>query len=199
MEPLGLLVDTFIQLADRVLNLDKTKIQDRKSLFTEIINPLFEDLEPVASNYMEIFRKARTTFDKGTIQELRHAIEFIGKERAVMFIARIKVEQMAYQVKGLIKDEEVGTFALSILLFFNQTTQIMGFSRTTVFLEELKQIEENAKKNGKLTKEDKTQIIQYIDVTLAILEEYWRNIATSYGKLKIQYLSSNKLTRSSSI
>lgn len=190
-----MLIETSIALADKVLNLDKSKIQDKKSIFNEIVNPLYEDLEPVASNYMEIFRTARSSFSKFSIQELKKAIVLVGKEREAMVTARIKVEQMAYQVKGLINDEEVGTFALAIIFFFHQTTQIFGLSRTRDFLEELKRIEKVSKGSRKITQKDKELIVQYIDETLATLEEYWGNITKSYSKLRIHYLGSKKLIR----
>ena len=64
MEPITSLLDAFIKLADRIINLEKTKLQGKKDLFNEIVKPVFEDLEPVALNYMIFFRNARQTVIK---------------------------------------------------------------------------------------------------------------------------------------
>lgn len=194
MEPITSLLDAFIKLAERLINLEKTKLQDKKELFNEIAKPLFEDLEPVAANYMEIFRKIRKIINKRSLPKIRNLVWFVVEERETMLIARSKVNYMAYQISEHIRDDEVNAFTDAVRHLFYKTTEDHQ-SRTKEFLSELNQIEANVEATGKISKEDKTLIAIYVDDTLVSLEQCWNEIVQSYEKLKIYSVSSPKYIR----
>ena len=201
MEPVSIFLSSFIELVDRIINLEKTKLQDKKTLFNEIIKPLFEELEPVATNYIEIFRKARKASTVSCLQELEEAIKFLSEERRNMYLARTKVEHMANQIEKSIKDEEVNHFAKAVGFFFFDS---MGYinpisSRTRTTLMFLRQIVGRAKKIGEITERQKGLIAKYIDSNLASLEQSWNVIVESYVKLKIYSVSPPNYVKKSQI
>jgi len=210
MEPVSLLLDTFVTLADRILNLQKTRFQDKKNFFDEIIQPLFEELEPVVSNYIDIFRKAKKATYLSSLQQLRDAIEHLEEGREVMLMTRIKVLQMAYQIMYFSNDEEVRYFVHRINSFFYESAALSRHSRTLNFLEDLKLIERSwenqnerelkwiqagTNKARKLRQEEEQEIAMFIDYTLVQLESSWSDIARSYGRLKILSISSPNFFR----
>jgi hypothetical protein len=211
MEPISFLLDTFIQLADRVINLEKTKFQDQRVVFEEIIKPLFTELEPIAQNYMFYFRKARqlivdknkpshgrgakilgdrllTLNEKNELQEMA---QYVKKERDAMIVARVKVSEMANQIKEHINNAEIVEFAISVNNFFFRSPsnfpelQLPQDSNATEFLERLNQ--------SILSNYDEQDLIEYIDEILLEMEHTWGIIVQSYEKLKIYLIISPKL------
>lgn len=213
MEPISLLFDAFIRLAERIINLEKTKFQDQRLVFDEIIKPLFVELEPIAQNYMAFFRKARQLVVdknrrssewgieiagnklipeniKNELQEMAH---YMKEERDAMIMVRVKVTEMAHQIKERTKSVEMAEFADAVdAFFFNSPgnlpeVKLPRDSKATEFLEKL-----NQSISSDYNEKD---LIKYIDRVLLKLENSWGDIARSYGKLRIQLVSPPKLLR----
>lgn len=183
MEPLAFFLSVFTALADRIEKFKSTKFLDRKEFFNEIIKPVFIELEPVASNYINIFRTIRKSIDKSSLNSLQTILEEITKEREIMLISRIKVEQMAKQIKEHIKDKDIEAFADSVLLFFYGATKQPGVSRTVMLIRSLEYIQEQN------YSEEESYQIEYIrsyaaDV-LQDLENKWKQIVIAYEKIKL--------------
>ena len=213
MEPISLFLNAFIQLADRINNLEKTKLQDQKVVFEEIVEPLFTELEPIAKSYTLFFRKARQLIiDKNkpsqanrieipggnnfifNIQdELHEMARYLKEERDTMANARIKVSEMAGQIKEHINNPEIVEFSTSVeKFFFNSPGNFPEFklprdSKATEFLERLDQ--------SILSDYDDQDLIKYIDRVLHKLENSWGEIVRSYQKLKIILTSPPTLIR----
>jgi NADPH-dependent glutamate synthase beta subunit-like oxidoreductase len=213
MEPISLLLDAFIRLAERIINLEKTKFQDQRLVFDEIIKPLFVELEPIAQNYLAFFRKARQLVVdknrrssewgieiagnklipeniKNELQEMAH---YMKEERDAMIMVRVKVTEMAHQIKERTKSVEMAEFADAVdAFFFNSPgnlpeVKLPRDSKATEFLEKL-----NQSISSDYNEKD---LIKYIDRVLLKLENSWGDIARSYGKLRIQLVSPPKLLR----
>lgn len=213
MEPISFFLDTFIELADRIINLKKAKLQDQRTLFEEIIAPVFEELEPIAQNYMLFFQKARQLIvDKNkrslgrgleiagkklipedVKNELQEMAQFMKKERDVIIPTRIKVAEMARQIKECSTIAEVTEFADAVdAFFFNSPGNLPELklprdSEATEFLEKLNQ--------SILSDYNEQDLIKYIDRVLLKLESSWGEIVRSYEKLKIKLVSPPKLLR----
>lgn len=213
MEPISFLLDTFIQLAERIINLEKAKLQDQRTMFEEIIAPVFEELEPIAQNYMLFFRKARQLIiDKNKRsseweieiagnklipvdikKELQEMAQYMKKERDGMIMVRVKVTEMARQIKEYSTSAEIAEFANAVdAFFFNSPgnlpeVKLPRDSKATEFLEKL-----NQSISSDYNEKD---LIKYIDRVLLKLENSWGDIARSYGKLKVQLVSPPKLMR----
>jgi hypothetical protein len=213
MEPILFFLDTFIKLADRIINLEKTNFQDQRVVFEEIIKPLFTELEPIAQNYMFFFRKARQLIvDKNKPShgqgveifggrlltsneqnELQEMARYMKKERDAMIVVRVKVTEMARQIKECSNSAEMAEFANAVdAFFFNSPGNLPEFklprdSKATEFLERLNQ--------SILSEYDDQDLIKYIDRVLHKLENSWGEIVRSYEKLKINLVSPPKLIR----
>jgi hypothetical protein len=213
MEPISFFLDTFIQLADRIINLEKAKLQDQRVAFEEIIKPLFMDLEPIAQSYMLFFQKARKMIvDKNKRSsgreieiagnklipediknELQEMAQYMKEERDGMIMVRVKVTEMARQIKECSKSAEIAEFADAVdAFFFNSPgnlpeVKLPRDSKATEFLEKL-----NQSISSDYNEKD---LIKYIDRVLLKLENSWEDIARSYGKLKVQLVSPPKLMR----
>ena len=213
MEPISFFLDTFIQLADRIINLEKAKFQDQRVVFEEIVKPLFVELEPIAQNYMIFFRKARQLIlDKNepshgrgveifggrllTLNEqneLQEMAQYMKKERDAMIVARVKVSEMANQIKEHIDNAEIVEFAVSVNnFFFNSPGSYSNIrlpqdSKATEFLERLNQ--------SILSNYAEMDLIEYLDEILLEMEKSWGVIVRSYEKLKIHLIGSPKFVR----
>lgn len=213
MEPISFLIDTFIQLADRIINLEKTKFQDRRIVFDEIVKPLFTELEPIAKNYILFFQRARQlildknkklqdldnemhgenllSFDEQA--KLQEMAQYIKKERDAMFIARVKVSEMAGQIKEHIKNPDIVEYANSIYTFFFNSPSnhpelwLPQDSKATKFIERLN---ESLKNNY-----DEEDLVEYIDRVLLEMENSWGEIVRSYERLKIYSIASPRLVQ----
>jgi len=213
MEPISFLLDTFIQLAERIINLEKAKLQDQRTMFEEIIAPVFEELEPIAQNYMLFFRKARQLIiDKNKQSseweieiagnklipvdiknELQEMAQYMKKERDGMIMVRVKVTEMARQIKEYSTSAEIAEFANAVdAFFFNSPDNLPEVrlpqdSKATEFLERLNQ--------SILSDNDEQDLIEYIDDVLLELERSWGKIVQAYEKIKIHSVSPPKLIR----
>jgi hypothetical protein len=192
--PFTPLLDAFIKLADRIINLENTRLQNREQFFKEIIQPLFEELEPVAVNYLDFFRQAKKSvvgtyqyFDE--IERLDEMVSQFQERREAMLMARIKVRMMAKQINENVIDNEAVTFAKAIISFFSeameQNLDIPNTTRTEDFLDIFLQALHGT--GGIMV------IEKYIDDTLQGLERSWGLIVQSYQKLKISAVSSPEL------
>jgi hypothetical protein len=198
MEPISFFLSTFMALADRIIDLDKEKIKDKKDLFNEIIKPLFEELEPVALNYMEFFQRSRQIIIDTPQKDLADVVEVIQKERNAMIFARIRVREMASQIEKHINNEQIVMFAMSVNDFFYSDP--LGHPA-------LIEYRSSAASTGRgllemikytiLQSDEKKVIIDYIDKALEIFEKAWASIVQSYGALKIYSISPPKFVRKS--
>ncbi len=195
---LSFFLSTFTALVDRIVNLEKTKIQDKKILFNEIVHPLFEELEPVVSNYIEIFRKARKIVTGKYNEKYSEGSEVIADERNVMLEARTKVRAMAHKISELIDDEEVVRFACAIGEFFYGTAELTGHTVATVLIIRLESgVTSGTKLSSESEKEIETITLTFIDETIKSFEKSWDKIVQIYESLKIHSVSPKKLVRKS--
>lgn len=194
MEFFSLFLSTFMELANRVGNIEKSKLQDRKDLFNNIIAPLFNDLEPAADNYMNFFREARKLINGATKRNIPRAAYSVLKVREEMALTRIKVREMAKEMGRHIDDKDVLNFAKAIDKFFYCSPDFplptLGYkprTRSETIMIFMRLLENEQIK--------KTEVVHFIDETLMDLEKSWALIVKSYEKIKIHLTSSPKLIR----
>ena len=127
---------------------------------------------------------------KNELQEMAH---YMKEERDAMIMVRVKVTEMAHQIKERTKSVEMAEFADAVdAFFFNSPgnlpeVKLPRDSKATEFLEKL-----NQSISSDYNEKD---LIKYIDRVLLKLENSWGDIARSYGKLRIQLVSPPKLLR----
>jgi hypothetical protein len=189
MEYIALFLTALKELADRVRNLEKTRAQDKQDIFNNIVKPLFVELEPVSSNYKDFFERARQTIRECTSEDLRKTAQQIRNERDAMIMARIKVRETANQIKEHINDEAISEFATSVNNFFYSAPRLTPVrprfqSSAMRFLDFL-----NYAASHNI---DRQEIIDYLDIILENLERSWSSVVSSFERVKIKALSSQR-------
>ena len=192
MEPIAFFIETFITLADRIGNIEKTRLLDKQSLFNEIAKPLFEDLEPVAQNYIHFFQETRKVIKKGALESVRGKIDLIKENRDEMIMHRIRIRETSEQICDYIKDNDFVEFANTVNNFFYSTPDLplRKIEEVTTTHELILLLEQLS--SGELSKK---QLIQYMDEKLVNIKTSWGLIVKSYEKLKIHSVISPKFVR----
>jgi len=185
----------FKVVTEQVTELVKSRKTDRQELFSDIVEPLFVQLQPVADNYFDLFRHARELLEKGpsekealadpasAIRRDREA-SAIRSDREKMLQLRRQVTEMAGQIQQEIKEDRVVDFALAIQRFFTSVapdppppgTEQMG--SPAAYLVMLA----DPFSSAIATEQD---VIQYIDRTLAKMEDDWAAIAGCYARVRL--------------
>lgn len=183
MESITSLLDAFTKLADQIINLKKTKIQDQQQIFNEIAKPLFEELEPIALNYIHLFRSSQEMLENPAGRLLGIA-RVLRTDRSSILVTRIKIKEMAKQIRKNIRDESLSDFVILIDGFFSNAHNRVGEAATkSKNLIEL--IEESA-----FLEKGRMEIIAHLSQILTDTEKEWASIVRSYGKIKIDGNSS---------
>ena len=192
MEPISFILDTFIGVMERIINLEKTKIQNKQQVFKEIIEPLFIELQPVVDNYVTLFKKAKQSVSENKQSNIWEAVQEIRESRDAMILSRVKVREMANRIQEAYNDKKVTDFAQKVDSFFYRTIlekQKSSKSRAS----ELVDLFEYVLKHDM----DKSELIKFIDDALKSMETSWVAIAQSYAMVRIYCLSSPQLIKKS--
>lgn len=192
MEPLSFFLSTFTALADRIINLEKTKLQNKQTLLNEIVKPLFEELEPIALDYMFFYKKTQKML-LNKKSKLQQVADQVKEDRDQRLMVRIKIREMARQISQEIKDKDITEFAEAIVgLFYTEPTVVIhpenlsdSFKVVSMF--------DLALEEG-LTKEN---LSKYIAALLNQIEFKWALVVQRYEKLKIYSISPPKFIRKS--
>jgi hypothetical protein len=179
----------FKVVTEQVSELVKSRKTDSQQLFSDIVEPLFAQLQPVADNYFELFRHARTLFDQGRSKtSLAKAASEIRRDREKMLQVRRQVTEMAEQIEQEIKEDRVVDFAFAVQRFFTSIappdeppapTKAPPASAAATLVNLTDPLS-----NVRATKKD---VIEYIDSTLAKLEDDWVAIASSYARVRLRF------------
>src|SRR5690349_9061206 len=84
-----LLLDLFLKLVDKLIDLVKFRTIRKQERFKEIAAPLFDSLEPVFADYLALFRSAQRLLESAALPQ--SAIADLKAARSEMLHARIKV------------------------------------------------------------------------------------------------------------
>lgn len=195
MEHISIFLSVTKQIADQVANCEKTKKEDKNNLLNNIIKPLYTKLKPVARNYMKFFQEADLLISISSKRSITKNNSVVKNNRENLQLARIKVHEMANQLKENIQDENVSKFANAISVFFNYAPDIAipdllslhPTGRLAVLVEWMSE-----------NKMEKSDVIRFIDETYSKLEESWKAIVQMYEKMEIDALSESKFTRKGS-
>jgi len=195
MSAITLALEAFIKLAERIIRLEKTKLESRQKLFDQLVKPLFLELEPVASNYIGYFRKARQSIRRSKDGDFREVAELIKEERDAMSMARIKVREMAKQIKENIDDPDIVAFAASVDKFFYsaprfpQVQDVPGSTSSSAmrFLDYLR----FASLNNIGTQE----VVNHLDVVVNSIEQDWSLVVQCHEKVRIKSIAPKKVKK----
>ena len=175
-------LETFLQLVDRVIQLAGFRIENRRQLFTEIVEPLFHELEPLVDDYFLLFRDAYRKAQASTQSELRGSVGKIRDSRERLWYARTKVVEMAKAMRVGVKDDRLVDFAERVAgFFYSSQFEIPPKMSTAGRMVELCDyvLEE---------KLEKKELLDYIEQTQKELQDSWIGIVQIYGHLRLYCL-----------
>lgn len=221
MEPISLLLDTFISLCEKIINLQKTKRENKQQVFKEIIEPLYVQLQPIAEDYKVIFRRARQLVietpdnadlypdlyseDPDLLESLidPDRLYALRQERAKKYWKAFdEIREM--REKNELARISVLTMAEQVMAMFNDkdihrfALYLCGFFHNSLNIKQRSTISteflvacQEALDEGL----DKNFLIMYIDEVLDSIGKNWSRIGQSYSELKINSLSAPNLIK----
>ena len=129
-------VELLLKAIDKAIQLFTVRVESKRRVFKEIVEPLFRDLEPVVENYFLIFNGSIEVVKAAKPGELQEAVAKIKALREQMLVARVKVQQLADTIASTSKDKQLLEFSNRVLALFYCTRHSSSkASRSTVFVE----------------------------------------------------------------
>lgn len=186
------MIDTFLKITDKVIELLKQEKLNREQFFNQIIEPLFVDLQPVVDDYFALFLSARDLVNTKSADDFRESVVEIRKARESLLAHRIKVREMAETVSAYYNDNKINGFASSIHRFFF-STRVQGEEQRVSKSKgaELVELCDYVMKDNI----SRRHLVSYISYTLRNLEESWVAIAQSYASIRVYCLNSSSRPR----
>ena len=191
------MLDLFLKLIEKTVELLQLQRKSRKEVFCDIIEPLFVEMPLVVQDYFSIFQEAEGILDKARFNRrvpktrLQRAINNIRERRQEFLHARIEIRQMADLIRMRCKDKEVVAFAESIYSFFfsSQICDLGSHKTSTAELAELFDLLDC----GDLTVLELQRSIQLMRCNL---ERSWSEITNKYALLRLKYLHPESVLKS---
>jgi hypothetical protein len=122
------MLDTFLKLIDRLIQLAKLRTDRRKNVFSEIYKPLFAEMEKIHLDYITTFSACLRQIDDEAF--IRNIIATIDEKRIPLLPAREKVKSYVTAMRPADGHETPElTFAKSIAHYF--AVPIPWFSRAS--------------------------------------------------------------------
>jgi hypothetical protein len=171
------MLELFLKLVDRIIDLVNATHVRRRAQFSEVAQPLFASLEPVANNYFSLFNGARNALADGEIgvdnlRKLRDA-------RAELEPARIKVRAMASAIRKQPSLAALHPFADSVQQFFYfgeaDSYQTYSVGRELIDVLELLVASDVGARDARL----------YTDAAIEGLRRRWNAVVAAYTGLQI--------------
>ncbi len=191
-------LEVFIKLAERIIHLEKTKLQEKQDFFNEVLKPLYEDLEPLASQYIAFFRRAHNEIMECEQGDLLKIAVVLKTERDALVMARIKVYAMSRVIYERLEGDNTGIhlFIDAIKGFFEDNSLKRVTIQTGPATNAWKLISLfDDLGTGNLTRKD---LIKFIDLTFRSMETNWELIVYLYQEQKLNLvMNSNKYIKNS--
>ena len=181
------MIDIFIKLVEKIIELLKTRHESKEKVFKEIIEPIFNDMTIVVHDYLSFFKEAEIIVQPGSDLlsiKLHEVINKIEGRREECLHIRIKTRQMADLLSANMKDEAVVDFANNIVDFFfsmKGSTSTELISDSSMMIDLFERLETST-----LSKRELYDIIKQVEFRL---EKSWAEITKSYALLRLKYLA----------
>ncbi len=178
-------IDLFLKLMEKIISFLKERKHNKKQLFDNFVDPLFQDLDGLIEDYFLLFRKAHKLLNEPSINDTLGPLAEIQKHREQLWHVRRRCETFAEAVTAEIDDERYIKFASQIVRLFqapdyaNRDGRTMSKSSAVVgFLQSMDR--------GKISKHEAQDKLKHIELEV---QDSWVAICTSYANLKIYALS----------
>jgi phage terminase small subunit len=181
-----MVVDAFIEIIDKLIELARYKKRRKKELFTEVVDPLFKETQMVVDEYFLFFRNARSLVRSATKKQYPEVINHLNESRNDFLIVRVKITEMAKAIRAQTRVILLRDIAASIERFFEvaiiDTTHIRP-KKVTIRKHTIRMVEKVEKQLI-----SKNEVLRYIDRSLKKMEEAWIDVAAKYAKGRIDCL-----------
>jgi hypothetical protein len=172
----------FLAVLDRIIKLLGIRVENKRLLFKDIVEPLFHELEPLVDDYILLFRQSYQKVKNSNHFELPIAVKEIREHRENLSHVRSKTVELAKIISENYKEKKVQDFAKQISKFFHASWIDIPRkgSRSRILIELCDYVLEDKMSKGTL--------LEYIDITNKTLEIEWIRIVQTYGILKLHCL-----------
>ena len=199
-------LSTFLDIFQKAFGLiDKHKDQKRR-LFTDIVDPIYTELTPVVGEYYEFFRGCRNAFSEADVSGWEKILREKRKQREEIIMARNKILGITYPFFEASRfadrenrqevDELLYHFVRALHGFFYASDNLAGRSEATSLFKYIDDVLKAHNMPGRsgssfyIKESDlKSDAIEHIERSLQDMEWKWRAISGVYGKLRIYCLA----------
>jgi hypothetical protein len=181
------MLDLFLKALDEIVKwvtkFDDNRSADRRALFLDVVEPVFQQVQPVIDDYYLMFYEARNSLEKAKTKEaIGDAVAEIRNRREKMLQARIAVRSFSEEIEKHVKDKHVVAFAGRVSRFFYSTEvdRVRKMSAAETFVELCEYVLREDLEKGML--------FSYIQETLRHLVEGSASIASTYSAVRLHCL-----------
>jgi hypothetical protein len=168
-------LDLFLKAVDMFIQLLSLRSESSRRLFKEVVQPLFQALEPVVIDYISFFHRARSVVSTASPDHIRATLNELSAYREQNLIARRKVQALATELAKE-RNTQIVDFAKSIQSIFGATQQtLFRMSEQRHSIELLEQV-----LTGQL---DTATALNNLDKVIEQIEYYWEETVTRYQSL----------------
>lgn len=178
-----MVIDLFVKLIEGLTKVMEHLRNDRRQLFSEIVDPMYQQLQPVIDDYYSSFYEARDSVKAAkTPEALAAAIESIRERRERTLLARLTIRGLIEEMQSRIKDDHVRHFARQVLRFFYCTEISLGHRSSVMnsFVELCDYVQKNDL--------DKALLVEYVGEALQSMVDASSAIASTYSAVRLHCL-----------
>lgn len=192
-------IDGFLQLLDRLIDLLEAKKKRKRELFSEIIEPIFNEVQPVVDEYFKFFQHARQRLQKARAADYRRLVKELTKERKDFHSVRVKVTHLTKAIREQTRLEQVKEFAKAVEELFDATVISKPTREQPVAKRQgskpilrspvtgRKELIDRLEKAREIPVE-KEVLLRYIDDALEAIGEAFSKVAAQYATLRLNSL-----------
>jgi hypothetical protein len=183
------MVEIFLKLIDQLIEIVNIRQKQKKELFYEVVEPLFNQLQPIVDDYFSLFRQARSLIDDPKIPG--EGAKELRKRREEMLRIRLQVRQLAVAIFENVSEKSIVEFAQNVDRFFfstNLTLQTGSYGEYLIDLVDYIAYDTLSEKAKNLLNEGYT-FETYVNEVLKKLEIQWIAISRSYAVARMRCLA----------
>lgn len=180
----------FLSVLEKARDLLAGRRSNTERLFDEVVDPIFNDLQPVVDDYVALFSSALSELDEAQDQSgVDIALENLRSNRQKMFTARATVRALVFEMTEGLRDRKLRSFLEDVSKVFRSTDDpLLGKMSRSQEIESLLKILEydNLKKD---------EVSHRIRETLQQIERAFVASAQSHAHLRVRHslkIRSNK-------
>ncbi len=181
------MIDTLLQLLDRVIQLSKYRKSKVRTVFHELVQPLFEELLIVHANYIEMFEEATACLEDylgpNSEQTVREVIDRLKQRRIEYEPVRTKLDAMAGAFFSA--SSELEQFGTALFYYFPKGYLSYNVRHHSTTFRVIEQLELLISKQKEEPLRLCMEALEIVDVALMAKREQWARVCEQYAKLKI--------------